>query len=110
MVMNEIKKYEKLVEIRLKDGSLLTTTASLESVSDMLNKNDFCVIWGMWFSKFEVKSFKEYVPTDIDSFILSQDVEIQDRLRKILEERREKWFKTNWTEHLWNIYLSKYWE
>ena len=92
---NQIKIYEKLSMIELKSGRILQTTMSVEQIADVLNKSDFVVIDGRWFNKFEVKEFYEYKPTDVDCFILSQPIEIREKLQQEVNSRKSENKKTN---------------
>jgi hypothetical protein len=104
----EIKTYKKLTAIKLKDWRLITTEVGIWDIAKLLNENDFITIWSIWFWKYEVKTFEEFEPTDIDCFIYSQPKDISRELEKIMEERKNKNLKTNWTKHLWNIYENRF--
>lgn len=111
MVEQNIKQYQKLTMIRLKSWKILRTPATRDEVQAILNddRKDYLVIDWVWFNrKTEVAEFFEFVPDDMECFILSQPKDVQDKLRWILKDREEKWLKTNWTEHLRKIYESKY--
>jgi len=111
MIMSEIKEFKELVSIKLKDGRVITTETPIETVAKMLNTNDFIVLGGIGFGKYEVCVFEKFIPTEIDNFIYSQsDKSIQEKLLEIVTERKAKWLSINWIKHLWNIYLSKYTE
>lgn len=103
-----IKKYEKLTMIYLKDGDALRTTLSPEQVSQELNSKEFLVIDGVGFNRYEVKTFREYEPSDIEQYILSQDKLVRDRMLEIVESRKADGNKTNWVEHLLRIYTDRY--
>lgn len=92
---NQIKIYEKLSILELKSGRILQTTMSIEQIAEILNKSDFVVIDWRWFNKFEVKEFFEYKPTDVDCFILSQPIEIREKLQQELKKRKSENKKTN---------------
>jgi len=104
----EIKTYKKLTAIKLKDWRLITTEIGIWDIAKLLNENDFIIIWSIWFWKYEVQTFEEFEPTDIDCFIYSQPKAIRRELEKIMEERKNKNLKTNWTKHLWNIYENRF--
>ena len=105
--MNELKVYEQLVSIVLKDWTVITTEHSLKTISDLLNKNDFVVIGKKWFNKYEVKTFEEYNPSSIECFIYSQTKDVAEILQEIVKERKQKWFKINGISHLLEIYSSR---
>ncbi len=106
----QIKLYKKLTAIKLKDWEIITTELPVQSLAKMLNENDFIIIWWVGFWKFEVKTFKEFDPTEVDSFIYTQPSPKKERLMKILKEREEKNFNTESVEHLLRIYGDRYWE
>jgi len=106
--MNEIKLHKKLTAIKLKDGRIITTEASVWQIAEMLNSNDFITIWEVWFWKYEVKTFEAFEPTEIDCFILSQPHGVAKELEKIKIERKEKGLKLNGTKHLWEIYENRF--
>lgn len=106
--MTKIRLYEELVSIKLKDWRVITTEATLKQVADLLNNNEFITIGDVWFSKYEVRTFETFNPTEIDCFIYSQPKAIRRELEKIMEERKNKNLKTNWTKHLWNIYENRF--
>lgn len=104
--MTNIRLYEELVSIKLKDWRVITTEAPLKQVADLLNNNEFITIWDVWFSKYEVRTFETFNPTEIDCFVYSQPKYVRAVLEKIIEARKEKGFKINWTEHLREIYQN----
>lgn len=106
-----IKQYEKLTMIKLKSWKTLRTTASLQEVQAILsNKSaDYIVIDWVGFNRLtEVSEFFEFVPDDMECFILSQQKDIQEKLRSILQEREDANHKTNGISHLWNIYEERF--
>lgn len=102
-----MKIYKELVAIKLKDWRIVTTTLSMNEVAKLLNENDFVMIWDVWFSKYEVKYFDKFTPTEIENFIFSQPKEIARELEKIYRERELKWLETSWTKHLREIYENR---
>ena len=77
--------------IRLKDGDVINTEMSPEMIAKTLNKQDFIVIGWKWFNKYEVKTFEEYNPTDIDCFILMQSKTHKEKLSPIIAQRKAEW-------------------
>lgn len=109
--MNAIKEYKQLTCIRLKNWTILNTPASMEEVARLLSdqSKDYIIVDWVGFNRLtSVDDFFPFTPNDMDLFILSQDKEVQKKLREILKERESKWLKTNWTEHLWKIYESRF--
>jgi len=110
-IMNAIKEYKQLTCIRLKNWTILNTPASMEEVARLLSdkSKDYIIVDWVGFNRLtSVDDFFPFTPNDMDLFILSQDKEVQKKLREILNERESKWLKTNWTEHLWKIYESRF--
>lgn len=106
-----IKQYKQLTCIELKSGRVLFTPATMEEVSKILSdkSKDYVVVDWVWFNRMtEVKEYYPYTPTDFDLFILSHPKDVQKRLRDILKDRESKGFETKSTEHLRNIYQSKF--
>lgn len=106
-----IKQYQKITMIKLKTWRLLRTTATKEEVQALLNNReaDYLEIDGVGFSRLTgVAEFFEFVPDDIECFILSQEPEVKERLRWILKEREEKNHKTNGISHLREIYEKRF--
>jgi hypothetical protein len=106
--MTNLKLYKELVDIKLKDWRIITTPLKLTEIAEMLNKNDFVVLWDVGFWKYEVKTFEAFTATEIDNFIYSQPKEVAKELENIVNERKIKGFKINWTEHLWTIYQERF--
>lgn len=106
--MNEIKKYEKLTVILLKDWDSLFTTMGVNEISERLNKSDFLVVDWVGFGKYEVKKFFEYNPSEIDCYILSFDKKTQEIIRTREKEKFEKtWKKLESIEEVKNYLISK---
>lgn len=106
-----IKQYQKLTIIILKSWKTLRTTASLEEVQKTLsNKStDYIVIDWVGFNRLtEVSEFFEFVPDDMECFILAQPKDVQAKLRTILKEREANGHQTKGTEHLRKIYESRF--
>lgn len=107
-----IKQYKKLTMIKLKSWRLLRTPASKEEVQKFLadKSKDYLMIDGVGFNRMtEVAEFFEFVPDDMECFILSQpDPITRERLREILEERKKGNHKTNGISHLREIYEKRF--
>lgn len=91
--MNEIKKYEKLTVILLKDWETLFTSMNVNEIAERLNKVDFLVIDWVGFGKYEVRKFFEHNPSDIECFILSLSKKEQEIVKKREKEKKEKTWK-----------------
>jgi hypothetical protein len=55
-----------------------------------------------------VSEFFEFVPDDMECFILAQPKDVQAKLRTILKEREANGHQTKGTEHLRKIYESRF--
>ncbi len=109
--MNEIKKYETITVIELKDWQVLTTLQSVSDVAKLLNSSDFIVIWETGFWKYEVKKFYKHSPDSVETYILTtQDMIVRERLNEIYKDRKEKKLNIAGVEHLLEIYQSRYGE
>lgn len=107
----QIKEFKSLTTIELKSWRRIFTEASMEEVGSLLSSKSFAVVNGIGFNVYEVREFYEYNPNDIEVFIYQITDKIkQERFEKIYREREEKNLKTNWTKHLVDIYVSRYWE
>lgn len=97
--------------IKLKSWRLLRTPASKEEVQKLLadKSKDYLMIDGVGFNRMtEVAEFFEFVPDDMECFILAQPKDVQAKLRTILKEREANGHQTKGTEHLRKIYESRF--
>ncbi len=109
--MWEIKEYKELLIVELKDGTILRSAKTLDELEISLNSNSQVFkIDGVLFNRYQFKKAYTQKVDEIEGFILSHDKDVQERLRSILRERKEKHFNTNGISHLWDIYISRYWE
>ena len=109
-MMNEIKLFKELVAIKLKDWRVIATDMPLQTVAEMLNSKEFILIGDIGVSKYEVRSFEKFKPTEVDCFIYTQPKQIASILEEIVAERKSKNLKISWTKHLWEMYLNRIWE
>lgn len=93
--MNELKIYKQLTMIKLKDWSVLQTEMSAQDLAVLFNQKEFIVIDWVWFNRYEVKTFEEYKPNDVDCFILSQPKDKRERLQKKIDHRRKENLRVN---------------
>lgn len=109
--MSEIKLHQDLIYIELYDWTVLYTGMSDTSkLNEMLNDVwKFIKIGEDIVNKKEIKKCFKQQADDIAVFISSKDPDTQRLLREILQEREKKHFKTNWSQHLWDIYISRHW-
>ena len=81
--------------IQLKNGEVINTEIKVDDLAEILNKQEFVVIWGKWFNKYEVKYFESYNPKDIDYFVLSQTKDNREILEKEIVRRKKEWLRIN---------------
>lgn len=108
--MNAIKEYQEMCIITRKNGDDIQTTASLEQLEQLINNWPQMIRFGdELVNKYEIIGVRKVVMNDIDSYIASiTDAEMKKRLKDILKERKEKWLSINWTQHLMDIYNSRF--
>ena len=109
----KIKPFQEIVMIKLKDWRILRTMATMEQVSRILNdkSKDYITIDWVGFNRLTgVENYFPYIPDEMESFILWQPKDVQEKLEKIIKDRQSKWFETRGTKHLRQIYLDNYWK
>lgn len=88
--MNEIKKYEKLTMIILKDWETILAPISIDAMEEILAKKEFIRIGDDIFHKYDVKRVKPYIVDDIDNFILSQSKQVQEAIKARMAQMMER--------------------
>lgn len=108
--MNAIKEYQEMCIITRKNGDDIQTTASLEQLEQLINNWPQMIRFGdELVNKYEITGVKKVVMNDIDNYISSiTDAEMKKRLKDIIKERKAKWLSINWTQHLMDIYNSRF--
>ena len=104
--MNAITEYKEKTYITLKDGRVLTTDKSPKEVYERINANSHIFIDGEMHSKYSIVSAAAVTMDDIESLILSQPKEIQDKIRAKIKRRKEQMWEWTSIEYVRN-YLSK---
>ena len=99
--MWDIKIYEEITKIELKDWKTLNTTATVSDIANMLNNEEFVVIDWVWFGRYEVKTFREKKIDSIENFILSLSKDVRDMVTKREKEKKRRIWK--WFESIWEI-------
>ena len=90
----DIKPYEKVTLIESFDGSLIKTKAPMEEIKKNMNEKKFISIGWEVRNTASIKKMKETQIDELESFILSQDEEMQNKLReKQARLRKEMWKK-----------------
>lgn len=108
--MWQIKQYKPILRVLLKDGQTLTSRKSLLEFQKYLESSwNFCLVDWVLFNKFEIKKAREANASDIDEYIISQtDKLMQEQLKEIVADRKEKWLKINGVKHLIAIHDKRY--
>lgn len=91
---NEIKQYQRLTYVNLKDGRTLTTDKTPEEVYNWLSANSFIMIAGEMHSKSSINNAVPVVMDDVEALIKMQDKEIQNKMR----EKRKRLKQNLWKE------------
>lgn len=110
--MNNIQEYKEMCVITRKNGDDIQTTATLEELEALINNWPQMIrFWNELVNKYEIIWVKKVTMSDIDTYIaaITDDV-MKKRLREIVKERKAKWLKLSWTQHLMQIYESRFTE
>lgn len=106
--MNDLKVYEKLTVVKLKDWTQIVAPILVDKLLQACNSwLTFVKIWWVMVNINTIMSAEEKQWNTIDNFILSFDKEIQIRLRNIIKKRESEWLKIN-IEVLKNAYKNQY--
>lgn len=107
--MNDLKVYEKLTVVKLKDWTQIVAPILVDDLLKACNSwLTFVKVWWVMVNINTIMSAEEKQWNTVDNFILSFDKEIQIRLRNIIKKRENEWLKIN-VEVLKNSYKSQYW-
>lgn len=108
--MWEIKECQEMCIITRKNGDDIQTTATLEQLEQLINNWPQMIRFGdELVNKYEITWVRKVVMNDIDTYIAwITDAEMKKRLRDIVKERKAKWLSINWTQHLIQIYESRF--
>ena len=77
----DLKKRKQLTHITLRDGRVLISQATPEEINNFLANNSHIMIEWEWHSKYDIVSFVPAKINDLESYILSQTKEFQDKIR-----------------------------
>lgn len=108
--MDAIKEYKEMCVITRKNGDDIQTATSLEDLEKIINNWPQMIrFWNELVNKYEIIWVKKVVMSDIDTYVASiTDEEMKKRLKEIIKERKAKWLKISWTQHLMTIYESRF--
>ena len=79
--MNDIKVYEQLTHVTLKDWRVLTTKKTPDQLFAWLDEHPFILIEWEMHSRYSIISAKAVNLDDLESLIVSQSKEIQELVR-----------------------------
>jgi len=106
--MNDLKVYEKLTVVKLKDWTQIVAPILVDDLLKACNSwLTFVKIWWVMVNINTIMSAEEKQWNTVDNFVLSFDKEIQTRLRNIIKKRESEWLKIN-IEVLKNAYKNQY--
>ena len=111
-IMWAIKEFKELLEAVVKSSSwekvYLFPKENYEALKrEIMKESHIEVAPYTLVNKYDV-STRLIEVDDITSEIAKHPYNVQQELRFILNDRKNKWFKTNWFKHLWNIYENRF--
>lgn len=105
--MQEIRVFEKLTYIETYDWNIETTTASIETVSKLLNEQQFINLWNQLLNRSNIKRVFTKELSDIDEIVYSiEDKTIRAKVQSDIDKRIKDWLRVN-AMIVWNL-ISKY--
>lgn len=105
--MDNIKTYETLTYIETYDWEIRTTTASIETISKLLNEQQFINLWNELMNKSNIKRVFTKELSDVDKVVYSiEDKTIRQKIQADIEKRIKDWLRVN--VEIVNNLLSKY--
>lgn len=105
--MNNIKVYQELTYIETYDWNVKTTTASIDTISKLLNEQQFINLWNELINRSNIKRVFTKELSDVDKVIYSiEDKTIRAKVQADIEKRIKDWLRVN-VEIVQNL-LSKY--
>lgn len=105
--MKELKIYQELTYIECYDWEIRTTTASIETISKLLNEQQFINLWNELINRSNIKRVFTKELSDVDKLIYSiEDRTIRMKVQSDIEKRIKDWLRVN----VWIVQnlLSKY--
>lgn len=110
--MGELAEFKNISLIKLSDGSTIQTDKSPDEILRVVNSGvKFVKISGKVVNINAIRTIETKEWDEISDFLLGiTDEVVKDRLKAILEERKNKWLKTNGVKHLIQIYTDRHGE
>ena len=105
--MKEIKLYETLTYIETFDWNIKTTTANIDTISKLLNEQQFINLWNELINRSNIKRVFVKELSDVDKIVYSiEDKTIRSKIQADIEKRIKEWLRVN-VDVVQNL-LSKY--
>lgn len=105
--MNQMNLYQELTYIETYDWNVKTTTASIDTISKLLNEQQFINLWNELINRSNIKRVFTKELSDVDKIIYSiEDKTIRMKVQADIEKRVKDWLRVN----VWIVQnlLSKY--
>lgn len=99
----DIKQRKQLTHVTLKDGRVLVTEATPGEINNFLANNSHIMIEWEGHSKYDIVSFVPAKIDDLESYILSQTKDIQDKIRA-----KKVWLKKEMAKEMTLEYAQNY--
>ena len=101
--MNEITEYKQKTYVTLRDGRVLTTDSTPKEIFDWIKDNSHIMIEWEMHSKYSIVDAVPVSVDDMESLILAQSKEIQNKIRQ-----KQKWLKEERGIEMSMSYLQNY--
>jgi len=107
--MTNLKKYENVLMFHLNDWKTIYWKWELNKMADILNKNQFVIIWETIINRNNIKKIEKQNLDDLDQFIFSQKEEVKNKLlekRKRLKDNMGKEMSIKYAQNFVKQYLE----
>lgn len=101
--MNEITEYKQKTYVTLRDWRVLTTDSTPKQIFDWIKDNSHIMIEWEMHSKYSIVDAVPVSVDDMESLILAQTKEIQNKIRQ-----KQKWLKEERWMEMTMSYLQNY--
>ena len=107
--MGNIREYVPMIRIQFRDGTHLISQGNKERVFKAVQNSNWIEIDGRMINTGYISFIESFDGNEIDQYISwITDPIMRQRLESIVKERKDKWFKTSWVQHLMEIYTRKF--
>ena len=94
--MKDIKIYQELTYIECYDWEIRTTTASIETISKLLNEQQFINLWNELINRSNIKRVFTKELSDVDKVIYSiEDKNVRAKIQADRDKRIRDWLRVN---------------